>query len=405
MEETRPLEGINVLDFSATVLGPTVTRYLADHGATVVKVESSIHPETTRTGAPHAAGERGIDRSGYFATHNAGKLSLSLNMNKAEAIDVARRLVKWADIVIETFTPGIMARWGLDYEALREIKPDIIMASSSLQGQTGPYASHRGYGMVSAAMTGWFHLTGWPDGEPVGPYSAYSDFIGWGYLLISILAALDHRSHTGEGQYIDHSHVESGAQFLAPALLDYQASGHVASRNGNRDQDAAPHGAYRCRGPDRWCAIAITSREEWLALCGALENPGWANDPRFSTLSGRKANEDELDKLIEAWTVNADAEAAMDLLQGAGVPAGIVANAEDLFRDPQLQHRRAFITLDHPEIGSHQITTAAFRSSAFSNLPRSPAPLMGQHNEHVLRDFLGMSDDEIADLVLKEALL
>lgn len=404
MEEKRPLDGIKVLDFSATVLGPTVTRYLADHGATVVRVESITHPETTRMATPYAGMEPGINRSGYFATHNAGKLSLSLDMRKPKAIEVAKRLVRWADIVIETFTPGVMRRWGLDYEELRKIKHDIIMVSSSLEGQTGPYSSHRGYGQISAAMTGWFELTGWPDGEPVGPYSAYSDFIGWNYLLISILVALDYRNRTGKGQYIDHSHVESGVHFLSPALLDYNVNDRVATRMANRDPYAAPHGAYRCQGQDRWCVIAVTNDEEWEAFGRVIGSPNWVKDPKYATLISRKENEDELDKLVEGWTINHTAEEVMALMQQAGVPAGLVENAEDLFLDPQLQHRQAFVTLDHREIGTYHISTAVFRSSKYSNKPLSPAPLLGEHNEYILKEFLGMSDDEIADLVAEEVL-
>jgi crotonobetainyl-CoA:carnitine CoA-transferase CaiB-like acyl-CoA transferase len=297
-----------------------------------------------------------------------------------------------------------MWRWGLGYEDLRRIKPDIIMASSSLEGQTGPYASHRGYGMISASMTGWFELTGWPDGEPLGPYSAYSDFIGWNYLLISILVALDYRNRTGKGQYIDHSHVESGVHFLSPSLLDYNVNGRVATRMANRDLSTAPHGAYRCWGQDRWCVIAVTDDEEWEAFCGVIGNPNWTKDPRFATLVARKENEDELDRLVESWTINKTAQKVMVLMQKAGVSAGVVEKAEDLFSDLQLKHRQAFTTLDHQEIGTYHITTAAFKSSAYSNKPRSPSPLLGEHNEYILREFLKMSDDEIADLVTEEVL-
>ena len=404
MEERRPLDGINVLDFSTVIMGPTVTRYLADHGATVVKVESMSHPEMTRTATPFAEKKPGINRSGYFATHNAGKLSIALDLNKPKAIAVAKRLVMWADIIIETFTPGIMKKWGLSYEDLKVIKPDIIMASSSLEGQTGPYSQHRGYGQISAAMAGWFELTGWPDGEPIGPYSAYADFIGWNYMLVSLLAALDYRSRTGKGQYIDQSHIESAAHFLAPSILDYNINGRTASRTGNRDPHSAPHGAYRCRGEDRWCAIAVTTDDEWEAFCKVIGNPDLTTEPRFATISARKGNEDELDKTVEEWTGNHTREEAMNLLQQAGVPAGIVENAEDIFHDPQLEHRKAFARLNHPEMGAYRISTACFRLSKCPNMPRSPAPLLGEHTELVLKEFACMSDEEIAELVIEGVL-
>lgn len=399
MTALRPLAGINIFDFSSTVLGPTVTRYLADHGATVVRVESITHPETTRISNPYGGNVPGINRSGYYATHNAGKLSLTLNMKIPEARLVVDRLIRWADVLIESFVPGVMAKWGLSYDEVRRIKPEIIMASTSLQGQTGPHSSHRGYGQMASAMAGWFDLTGWPDGDPVGPYSAYSDFVDWNFLLLSILTALDYRRRTGEGQYIDQSQLESALQFLAPAILDYEANGNVARRMGNRDPYSAPHGAYRCLGEDRWCAIAVTSEDEWQAFCRVIGAPAWSGEERFQTLTGRKAHEDELDYLVETWTRGQRAEEVMVVMQAAGVPAGVVQNAQDLFEDPQLAHRSHFAVLDHPEIGPYRIATSCFKLSRCQNNPTSPAPLLGEHNEFVLDRLLGMGKDEIADLV------
>ncbi|MBN1613369.1 MAG: CoA transferase [Deltaproteobacteria bacterium] len=400
----RPLTGIKVFDFSATVLGPTVTRYLADHGATVVRIESLSHLETTRIATPYGGNQPGINSSGYFATHNAGKLSITVNMKKPKAMQVVERLIRWADVLIESFAPGVMARWGLSYEDVRRIKPEIIMASTSLQGQYGPYASHRGYGQMASAMAGWYEVTGWPDGEPVGPYSAYSDFIDWNFLLVSILTALDYRRRTGEGQYIEQSQLESALQFLAPAILDYEFNGTVAGRMGNRDPYAAPHGAYRCLGEDRWCAIAVNCDEEWWAFCTVLGDLPWSREERFQTLAGRKANEDELDRLVEAWTCERKAEDVTAVMQAAGVPAGVVQNAEDLFGDPQLAHRGHFAVLDHPEIGPYRIATSCFHLSRCPNNPLSPAPLLGEHNELVLEQFLGMTKDEISDLVAEGVL-
>lgn len=400
----RPLTGVKILDLSSTVLGPTVTRYLADHGATVVRVESLTHPETTRIATPFAGNVPGLNRSGYFATHNAGKLGITLNMNKPKARLVVDRLIRWADVVIESFAPGVMAKWGLSYDEVRQIKPDIIMASTSLQGQTGPYTSHRGYGQMASAMAGWFDLTGWPEGEPVGPYSAYSDFVDWNFLLISLLVALDCRHRTGEGQYLDQSQFESALQFLIPAILDYEVNGTVARRMGNRDPYAAPHGAYRCLGEDRWCAIAVTNEEEWRAFCGVIGAPAWSEEERFQTIAGRKAYENELDRLVEAWTCERRAEEVMAMMQAARVPAGVVQNAEDLFEDPQLAHRGHFAVLDHPEIGPYRIATSCFRLSRCPNNPMSPAPLLGEHNDFVLEQLLGMNKDEIADLVAEGVL-
>ena len=400
----KPLDGVRVLDFTSTVLGPSTTRYLADHGATVVKVESMAHPETLRIATPFAKNEPHIDRSGYFAVHNAGKYCLSLNMKKPQSRGVVEKLVAWADIVVESFAPGVMDRWGLDYENVKSIKPDIIMASTCLQGQTGPHAPHRGYGQMATAIAGWFELTGWPDSLPVGPYSAYSDFVDWNFLLVSILAALDHRRRTGEGQYIDQSQLESSIWFMMPAMLDYDANKRVAQRMGNRDPIFAPHGAYRCRGEDRWCAIAVTTEEEWKSLCEVLKDKAWVKDGRFQTREGRKQHEDELDGFLEEWTATMDAFELMEMLQVSGVPAGVVYHAADLFDDPQLVHRGHFKRLDHKEMGPYHIATSCFRLSGCNNSPTAPAPLFGEHTEMVLKEFLGMDDDEIAELVIEEVL-
>ncbi len=404
MEEKRPLDEVNVLDFTSTVLGPTVTRYLADHGATVVRVESMLHPETTRLATPYAGGVFGINSSGYFAVYNTSKLSITLNMQKSKAQEVAKKLVEWADVVIESFVPGVMKRWGLAYEEIKKIKPEIIMASTCLQGQTGPHSAHRGYGQMASAMAGWFELTGWPDGEPVGPYSAYSDWIDWNYLLISILAALDYRSRTGKGQYIDQSQYESAINFLTPAILDYNVNERIAGRMGNRDLYAAPHGAFRCRSEDRWCVIAVTSDDEWLSFCDIIGNPDWTKSEKFTSLEVRKENEDELDHLVEEWTIGHLPEEVMNLMQEAGVPAAVVQTAEDLFNDPQLKHRNHFVVLDHAEIGPHCVASAVFTLSKCTNAPRFAAPLFGEHTEHVLKDLLGMSDEDIADLVAEGVL-
>jgi crotonobetainyl-CoA:carnitine CoA-transferase CaiB-like acyl-CoA transferase len=400
MDLNRPLTGVRVLDFTNTVLGPTTTRYLADHGATVVKVESMAHPETTRIATPFAGEQPHLDRSGYFAVHNAGKLSLTLNMKHERARPVVERLIAWADILIESFAPGVMTRWHLSYGEVQKINPRIIMASTCLQGQTGPHSPHRGYGQMASAMAGWFELVGWSDGEPIGPYSAYSDFVDWNFLLVSLLAALDHRRRTGEGQYIDQSQLESSLWFMIPAILDFDVNGRIARRNGNRDPEAAPHGVYRCLGKERWCAISVTTDAQWQALCRVMDKPEWGLDERFDTVARRKANEDELDRLIENRTLTLEAEQVMEILQSVEVPAGIVQDPQDLFEDPQLRNRNHFVRLEHAEMGAYHIATAPFKLDKSSNNPMSAAPLMGEHTETVLKDMLGMSEDEITELLV-----
>ena len=400
----EPFSGLKVLDFTWGVAGPLTTKYLADYGATVVRVESPARPCGTRVSPPFQDRVPGVDRAGYFAFFNANKYSLSLNLNHPRATEVLNRLVGWADIVAESYSPGTMEKWGLDYEKLREVKPDIIMLRSSSQGQDGPHASFSAFGIPLVGLAGFSHFTGWPDGSCLPLPSAYSDLISPRFAAAALAAALDYRRRTGEGQYLDQSQLESALQFLAPAILDYEANGTVARRVGNRDPYAAPHGAYRCLGEDRWCAIAVTNEDEWRAFCEVIGAPAWTSEERFQTLAGRKMHEDELDRLVETWTEAQRAEDVMVMMQAAGVPAGVVQNAEDLFKDPQLAHREHFAVLDHPEIGPYHIATSCFRLSECSNKPTSPAPLLGEHNEFVLEQFLGMSKDEIADLVAEGVL-
>jgi benzylsuccinate CoA-transferase BbsF subunit len=280
------------------------------------------------------------------------------------------------------------------------VKPDIIMLSTSMQGRTGPYASHPGLGYHLVALSGISHITGWPDRQPpfLGPYT---DFIGPHFSVLVALAALDYRLRTGRGQHIELSQYENSVHFMAPILLDYMLNGRLAGREGNRCACAAPHSAYRCKGEDRWCTIAVFSDGEWESFCRVLGSPSWSRDPKFTRLSGRKQNEDELDRLVEEWTASHSDEEVMDLMQAGGVPAGLVQTGEDLLeRDPQLKHRRFFRELDHPEIGRHYARGPSFILSRSPWLPQR-SPLLGEHNEHVLKGILGRSDEEIARLTIE----
>lgn len=394
--ESLPLSGIRVVDFTTTIAGPSATRHLADFGAQVIKVESSVHPDTSRLGSPYAGGVRSLNTSGYFSAYNAGKHSLALNLRCPGARDLVRRLVEVSDVVVEAFTPGVMARWGLAYDTIRAWNPRIIMASHSLQGQSGPRSGHRGFGQLASALSGWFDLTGLPDEQPVGPYSAYTDFIAWPVLFSSILLALELREESGEGWYIDHSHIESSAYFAAPELLAAQID-CAPSRNGNRDVCAAPNNTYPCHDDDRWCAITVRTDAEWGALCKVIGATDLGKDPRFRTHQLRKANEDALDAAIGRFTVAWDAADITEALASRGVAAGVVYRAEDLFTDPQLQHRNAFRRLDHPELGVHSVVAPAIRIEGVASGPARGFPLMGEHTIEVCRDMLGLSEDEIAD--------
>ena len=390
------LEGVKVADFTRVIVGPLSTKTLCDFGATVVKIEGRSRLGHYRTTGPEP------DMSAHFTSFNTGKLSIAINLARPAGIALAKQIVAWSDIVVESFAGGSMQRMGLGYEELRKVKPDIIMLSSCMQGQTGPFAAHPGWGFQLSALSGFLHITGWPD-RPSPELGVYTDFVAPHFNVCMLMAALLHRRRTGRGAYIDMSQFESALQFMAPVLLDYSVNHRIAERMGNRSSYAAPHNAYRCLGEDRWCAIAVSTDDEWESFVNIIGNPAWTNDARFATLPARKQNEDELDRLVTEWTVSRSAEDVMTLMQAGGVPAGVVENGEDLLdKDPQIKHRQMFPEVDHPRMGKHHPPDSPFlMSGTVSEIRR--APLLGEHNEYVLKQILGLSDDEIANLVISGA--
>ena len=391
-------QGLKVLDFCWVAIGPLITRYLADFGATVLRVESRSRLETLRIAQPFKNRVAGVNRSGYFSALNMGKFGFAVNMAKEGAPELMKRFVACADIVTENFTPGTMERWGLGYDDLRRIKPDIVMFSASMLGHGGPHSKQPGFGPVLTSLAGLSHLTGWPDRAPNPPYGAYTDFLLPHLGISAIVAALDNRQRTGEGTHVDLSQLEGSLQYLAPTLLDYQANGRIQERMGNADPAMAPHAVYPCAGDDRWCAIACETDDQWQALCDVLGNPALASEPRYATLDARKANEADLDAIVSAWTSDKDAYDVMQQCQAAGVATGVVQNCQDLFADPQLEHRGHFVYLDHPEMGVHATDGNCFTLSESPAAYQRPAPLLGQHTHQICREVLGLSDDEIAAL-------
>jgi benzylsuccinate CoA-transferase BbsF subunit len=291
---------------------------------------------------------------------------------------------------------GAMKNLRLGYEQLVKLKPDIIMVSMSILGQTGPLSSFQGFGPHGAALSGVYALTGWYDGEPASNTLAWPDCVCPWYATTAIMAALDYKRRTGQGQSIDISQVETTIHGFAPAMLRYYANNEITQRMGNRCDEAAPHGIFRCQGIDRWCAIAIWNDTQWNALCQALDKPEWVS--KFATVEQRKANEDTIEKYIDEWTSQQTAEDVMKKLQAVGIPAGVVQNAENLFADPQLKHRDHFPKLDHPVMGQ---TTHPSWPAKFSASPAKlkPAPTLGQDNEYVCTKILGLSDQEFIELV------
>lgn len=400
----RPFEGLKVLDFFWVVIGPMTTSYLAEYGATIVRIESRGRAEVLRSAPPFGGGQRGLNRSAYYANYNVNKYGFGLNMGHPKAIDVVKRFVPWADVVTENFTPGTIEKWGLGYDVLRAIKPDLIMISASMLGRGGPYSRQPGFGPVLSSLSGMTDLTGWPDRDPSTPYGAYTDFVVPRFALPTLVAALDYRRRTGKGQHIDISQLEAALHFMAPPVLDYANNGHVQTRMANRHHAVAPHGAYPCLGEDRWCTIACMTEGEWQALCQVMGQPGWTTEPRFATMFRRKQHEDALDALLSAWTAQHEAFTLMNTLQRVGVPAGVVATNKDLIEDPQLQQRGHFVYMDHPGVGRHPVQRSEFRLSAAPAEFRWPAPNIGQHTVQVCQEILGMADDEIAGLIEENVL-
>ena len=269
-----PLAGVKVADFSWIGVGPITAKALADHGATVVHVENDQPADRLRLVGPFKDDIPGINRCQFFGSFNTSKLSLQLNLKHPTGNDIARRLLAWCDIALDSFTAGTMDALGLGYDVARELNPDIIMATTCLLGQYGPAAQLAGYGYHAAAVSGFYEITGWDDRPPAGPFNAYTDTVAPRFLTTTLLAALDHRHRTGQGQFIDQAQMESALHFLGPQLLDVQVSGTSARRAGNHDPDLAPHDAYPCAGVDEWCTIAVETDEQWRGVAGRARRAG-----------------------------------------------------------------------------------------------------------------------------------
>ena len=399
----RPLEGLKVLDFTWSIAGPLATRALADLGATVVKVESVNKPDAGRGFLPVWDGVAGPEQSALFDQANAGKLSLSLNMRQPEGIEVVRDLVAWADVVCESYSPRVMANWGLGYEQLKEINPSIVMMSTCLTGQYGPLAGFAGYGNLGAALSGFYGLAGWPDRAPAGPYNAYTDYTSTHLVLCALLAAVDHQRRTGEGQLIDLAQAEAAMHFISPALLAYSTDGSVLERMGNADMEMAPHGGYRCAGEDEWVTVAVTDDEAWQRLCTVIGRDDLASDASLSRVEGRLAARALLDTAIETWTEQRGPDVAQAAFIAAGVASHKVQSSEGCLEDEQLGHRGHWHWLDHPDRGC-VVEAPRFKLGRSENGPRVRAPFAGEHTYDVLSGILGYDAEKIADLAAAEAL-
>jgi crotonobetainyl-CoA:carnitine CoA-transferase CaiB-like acyl-CoA transferase len=397
-KSTLPLSGIKVLDFSWALAGPLATRVLADYGATVVRVESGGRPDALRSMGPFQGGRQGHDRSVTFHNVNIGKQMITLDLRKPEAREVVLDLVRWADVVTESFSAGTMAALGFGYEDLVKVNPQLVMLSSCLLGQTGPQSKFAGYGNLAAAMTGFLGLVGWPDRPPTGPYGAYTDYIAPAFTVAAILAALDRRNRTKQSQRIDLSQAEASLHFLAPTLLDYATNGRVGERCGNLDRTSAPHGVYPADGDDRWVAIAVESDAQWRALSDWLGKPELGSDPRYATASARLDRTSELDALIGEKTRALSMKQVETELQSRGVPAHAVLDTVGMVDEPQLLHRGHFVSIEPPGEEPTVVENSRFK------LSRTPAkldkrrPTLGRDTHAVLKELLGYSEKRIEEL-------
>ena len=394
-----PVEGVRVTDFTWIGAGSYATKILADFGADVVKIESERRLDSLRLAAPYKDGVKGVNRSGYFADRNTSKRSMTLDMKHPKALGLASKLIAQSDIIANNFTPGVMERFGLDYDSVRLLKPDIIYLNMSMNGNSGPERGYLGYGSSMASVTGLQHLTGLPGRIPAGTGTNYPDHVpNPCHAAFAVLAALRHRRRTGEGQLIDMAQTEPTIALLGPAVLDFTVNGRVQEPRGNEHPDAAPHGVYRCSGDDRWIAICAMSDAHWRALRQTLGDPEWMRDQAYDRASGRMAHRAAIDAKLNGETVRWAPENLTVALQACGVPAGLVATAADVTRDPQLSHRGHWVTLDHPEMGKSLYNAPPFRCSRTPVALSRPAPLLGQHTDEVCRELLGLSEREIAAL-------
>jgi crotonobetainyl-CoA:carnitine CoA-transferase CaiB-like acyl-CoA transferase len=400
MAERLPLEGVKILDFMWVMAGPASTRILADYGAEIVRIESPTRIDTARTLSPYKDNTLGPDSSGLFNNCNAGKLGLALDLKNSRAKEVIFDLVRWADVVTESFSPRAMRGFGFDYEVLRAIKPDLVMLSSCLMGQSGPLAAIAGFGNMAAAISGFHNLTGWPDRPPAGPFGAYTDYVSPRFAAVAILAALDHRRRTGQGQYIDLSQAESSLHFLGPALLDYTVNGRSDERAGNSDPRFAPHGVYPAAGVDQWVAIVCRDDRDFATLCSAMGRDELSSDHRYARTAERLNRRKELDELVGLWTRTAAPEAIEATLQARGVPAYRVQNSSEILADPQFQHRKHLVELEHPTLKHFTIEGPRAHLSRTPAAARRSAPTLGQDNTYVLEKILGYGEERITDLVV-----
>jgi benzylsuccinate CoA-transferase BbsF subunit len=403
--EKRPFDGLKVLDFTWGGVGPFQANFLAYYGAMVIRIESAARPDITRQGGNfnlrQGKDSAPIDKRTlleygptFALTHPVKKYGMCLNIQKPEGVEVFKKLAGWADVFIESFTTGMLERHGLDYETLHKINPRLIMHRTCGYGHTGPMASMPGYGQTVTSFTGFYTITGWPDRLPVPISSFYTDHLSPLFGGLALMTAIDYQQRTGQGQCIDQAQIETGINYLAPLVLDYTVNKHDLELKGNRSSYASPHGAYRCKGEERWVAITVLTDQEWESFCNVVGNPDWTKDARFATLSARVKNAAALDEYVNAWTANFTAEQVMAMMQDKGVAAGVVATAQDSEADPQLKVYDFFHEIDHKYLGKQKFFHPPGFTLSDARAEVHRPVYLGEHTEWICKELLGISGED-----------
>ena len=393
-----PLKGVRLTEFTSAWAGPYATCLLGFLGAEIIKVESRMRLDHSRN-LSFSTGKRfsNPNESEVFNNLNLNKKSATLNLKAPRAVEIAKKLASVSDVIMENMRPGVMSRLGLGYEALREMKTDLIYLSSSACGQQGPEREYVGYAPTFAALGGVSYITGYEDWPPSNFMGAI-DLRSATTAAASIMAALVQKQRTGKGQYIDMASQESIAVLIGDVILDYVMNNRVQTRRGNKGYRIAPHNCYRCAGDDKWISIAVATNREWEGLCRTMGQPDLIEDKRFSSNDRRYENQDELDEIISEWTRDKDNYMVMERLQKAGVAAAPTMSSKRLFEDPHVRDRGVFLQVQHPVIGQDWVIAPPWWLSETPARIHRHAPLLGEHNEYVFGELLGMSTEEIKRL-------
>ncbi|MFN8531987.1 MAG: CoA transferase [Dehalococcoidia bacterium] len=388
---TLPLDGLRVLDLGQLLAAPFCTQMMASMGADVIVVETK-HRNATRILPPHADGVEGPNTSAVFNLMNGNKRSCTINLDRPEGCDLMHRLLRTTDVLVDNFATGVMEKLGLGYDAVRAIRPDIIMLSIGAFGRSGPLKDAVGLHSIVNAYSGLADVTGYPGGPPRLIGGSVPDPLSGAYALFALLAAIRHRQITGEGQYIDVAMYEATLSLIPEAVIDLSLNDRDPVRRGNHGSRNAPHANYRCEGDDAWVAISVETDEEWRAFCAAAGRPQWQADPRFATAAARQANEDVLDAMLAAWTSRLTPWQVTERLQAAGVMAGPVLNAAEVLADRHLTERGFIVEIDHPIAGRRRQVGIPWLADSLPTAEHRHAPLLGQHTREVVSGLLGLDD-------------